>query len=173
MSKTVLISPFASALRNGKDSPKNFPHWKELVGMLLDEYNVIQIGASKDSPIIPPFKSDLHSFATGQLPDFQFVQNAPLPQIRQMIKDTDTWISVDSFLQHMNEYYDRKKGIVIWSQSDPRIFGYKHNVNLLKDRKYLRDKQFWLWEQCEYNADAFVTAEEVFKAVKTLIDPVE
>jgi hypothetical protein len=65
----------------------------------------------------------------------------------------------------MNHNYNRKQGVVIFSQSSPDIFGYKENVNLLKHKKYLREKQFWLWEQCEYNKDAFVTAEAVHAAV--------
>jgi hypothetical protein len=56
-----------------------------------------------------------------------------------------------------------KPGIVLWGQSDPLIFGHPENNNLLKDRKYLREKQFWWWEQCDYNAEAFVRPEEIIK----------
>lgn len=144
----ILISPFAQKLRNGKDNPKNFPYWPELVKLLRDGgFEVIQIGAAKDTPIegITEFK-----------------QNLKLKEIANLIKECDVWISVDSFLQHLNQYYTKKRGIVIFSQSDPKHFGYPLNNNLLKDKKYLREKQFWLWEQCEYNKDAFVTAEEVY-----------
>jgi ADP-heptose:LPS heptosyltransferase len=110
----------------------------------------VQIGASKDKPI-------------AGITDFR--QNLKLSEIIQLIKEYDTWISVDSFLQHLNHNYERKRGVVIFSQSNPDIFGYKENINLLKHKKYLREKQFWLWEQCEYNKDAFVTAEDVHAAV--------
>ena len=53
------------------------------------------------------------------------------------------------------------------NESDPVIFGHPENVNLLKDRKYLREKQFWLWEQCEFNADAFVTSDVVLEALES------
>jgi hypothetical protein len=41
---------------------------------------------------------------------------------------------------------------------------------LLKNRSYLRDKQYWLWEQTDYNADAFVTAEVVFDTVQKSLE---
>jgi ADP-heptose:LPS heptosyltransferase len=149
--KTVLLSPYAQALRNGKENPKNFPYWAELVTLLCgSNLKIVQIGANKDKPI--PGVTD-------------FKQGLKLSQIRKLLEECDTWISVDSFLQHMNHNYNRKQGVVIFSQSSPDIFGYKENVNLLKHKKYLREKQFWLWEQCEYNKDAFVTAEAVHAAV--------
>ena len=52
---------------------------------------------------------------------------------------------------------------MLFGQSDPLIFGHPENINLLKDRKYLREQQFWWWEQCEYKEDAFVRPEEVIK----------
>ena len=157
----VLISPFAQLLRNGKENPKNFPYWNELIYRLIDRgIDVIQIGSLKDTGInyeeIPPHD---------HMGSFEFKQNLKLKEIANLLKECDTWVSVDSFLQHLNQCWVRKRGIVIFSQSDPRIFGYPTNNNLLKNRTYLREKQFWLWEQCEYNKDAFVTTEEVYKAI--------
>lgn len=147
----ILISPYAQSLRNNKENPKNFPYWSELVKLLRDSnFEVIQIGTSKDIAI-----NGVSSFK----------QNLKFKEIANLINECDIWISVDSFLQHLNQYYCKKRGIVIFSQSDPRIFGYPININLLKDKSYLREKQFWYWEQCEYNKDAFVTAEDVYNAV--------
>ena len=156
----ILISPFAQNLRNGKENPKNFPYWSELVSKLIDGgFNVIQIGSSKDTPI----KYDV--LPHDHVGTFEFKQNLKLKEIVELVKGCDVWISVDSFLQHLCAYHELKRGIVIFSQSDPKHFGYPRNINLLKDRKHLREKQFWLWEQCEYNKEAFVTAEDVYKAV--------
>lgn len=156
----ILISPFAQNLRNGKENPKNFPYWSELVSKLIDSgFNVVQIGSSKDAPI----KYDIPSH--DHVGTFEFKQNLKLKEVVELVKNCDVWISVDSFLQHLCAYHELKRGIVIFSQSDPKHFGYPRNTNLLKDRKYLREKQFWLWEQCEYNKEAFVTAEDVYKAV--------
>lgn len=154
----ILISPYAQNLRNGKQNPKNFPYWEELISKLIDKgINVIQIGSAKDSSI--------KYFSSNHIGSFEFKQNLKLNDIAVLVNECDLWISVDSFLQHLCAYYKLKRGIVIFSQSDPKHFGYPTNINLLKDKKYLRDKQFWLWEQCEYNKEAFVTAEDVYKAV--------
>jgi hypothetical protein len=59
-----------------------------------------------------------------------------------------------------------------FGQSDPNIFGYPGNINLLKDRSYLRPEQFlhWWHETVFYKEDAFVSAETVtetlFKVLK-------
>jgi ADP-heptose:LPS heptosyltransferase len=99
------------------------------------------------------------------VPDFR--KNLSLTELAELVNACDTWIGVDSFFQHF--CWDVKKpGIVLWAQSDPNIFGHPENINLLKDRSYLRNKQFWLWEQCEYIKVAFVTPDEVLKHTKQL-----
>ena len=147
----ILISPYAQNLRNGAKNPKDFPYWVELVALLKERgFEVIQIGAAKDNPI-------------EGITDFR--QGLKLKEIANLIIECDIWLSVDSFLPHLNQCYTKTRGIVIFSKSDPKIFGYVNNINLLKDRSYLRENQFWLWEQEEYDKDAFVTAEEVYKAI--------
>jgi ADP-heptose:LPS heptosyltransferase len=154
--KQVLISPYAQNLRNGKINPKNFPYWKELVELMNNAgIKIIQIGSNKDS-------------AVEGITDFR--QNLSLVQIRDLVKECDTWISVDSFLQHLCAYYKLKRGIVIYSKSDPKIFGYTRNINMLKDIKYLREHQMWLWEQEEYDSNAFVSAQEVLDTLLKLLD---
>jgi ADP-heptose:LPS heptosyltransferase len=154
--KKVIISPFAQNLRNGKENPKNFPYWNELVTLMGNAgIQVIQIGSGKDKPV------------TGVS---EFKQGLKLSEIKDLIDECDTWISVDSFLQHLCAYHKLKRGIVIFSQSDPKIFGYTRNLNMLKNTKYLREKQFWLWEQCDYNQEAFVTAQEVMDTLLKLLN---
>jgi len=154
--KQVVISPFAQNLRDSKENPKNFPYWKELVALMkAKDIKVIQIGSTKDKCI-------------EGITDFR--QNLKLSQIRDLINETDTWISVDSFLQHLCAYHKLKRGIVIFSKSDPKIFGYTRNLNLLKSRSYLREHQYWWWEQESYDINAFVTAEEVMVSVIKLLD---
>ena len=72
---------------------------------------------------------------------------------------------MDSFLPHLAQQVE-KPGVVIWSVSDPEIFGYKNNLNILKDRKYLRGNQFDIWEAGSYNPEAFLKAEEVYSVIK-------
>jgi ADP-heptose:LPS heptosyltransferase len=154
--KQVLISPYAQNLRNGKVNPKNFPYWKELVALINNaNIKIVQIGSTKDTVV-------------EGVTDFR--QNLSLTQIKNLVEESDTWISIDSFLQHLCAYYKLKRGIVIFGQSDPKIFGYTRNLNMLKDSRYLRDKQFWLWEQCDYNQDAFISAQEVLDTLLKLLD---
>ena len=141
----IILSPWSQKLRNGNNNPKNYPYWKELI-QLIDE-PIIQVGVSGEEQLVPDCR-----FGLG------------LEELRDLILECRTWISVDSFFQHY--CWDiGKPGIVLFGQSDPLIFGHPENTNLLKDRKYLRDKQFWLWEQCECNNEAFVVPEEVIKCL--------
>ena len=55
---------------------------------------------------------------------------------------------------------------MLWSVSDPLIFGHQENVNLLKSRDYLAKDQFLWWEDQEYKHDAFVYPDEVVKALE-------
>jgi ADP-heptose:LPS heptosyltransferase len=148
----IIISPYAQKLRNGKINPKNYPYWSELVEELFkNDYDIVQVGVEGEEPLVSDFR-----------------KNLPLTELAELVHSCDTWIGVDSFFQHF--CWDLKKpGIVIWSQSDPLIFGHEENINLLKDRKYLRKEQFWLWEQGEYNKDAFVDPTIVLKHIKQFI----
>jgi hypothetical protein len=56
-----------------------------------------------------------------------------------------------------------KPGIVLWSVSDPLIYGHPENINLLKGREYLAPNQFLWWENYEHQNDAFVMPQEVVK----------
>lgn len=151
----IIVSPFARQLRNGKSNhPKNYPYWDQLIPMIktLNE-PIVQVGSNNES-------------ALSGIDDLRL--NLSLDHLGELIGLSKTWVSVDSFFQHY-AWHLGKPGVVLWGQSDPNIFGHPENINLLKDRKYLRDKQFWLWEQTEYNPDAFVQAETVFESIKTLL----
>jgi ADP-heptose:LPS heptosyltransferase len=141
----ILIHPYAKPLMNGKRNPKNYPYWKELIE-LIDE-PIIQIGVEGEEQLVDNFK-----------------KNLSMAELRQLIKDCRTWIGVDSFFQHL-AWSVSKSGIVLWSVSDPLIFGHPENTNLLKDRKYLTANQFLWWDLTEYNQEAFIYPEEVLKCL--------
>lgn len=143
----IIIHPWARRLRNGKINPKNYPHWRELISR-IDE-PIIQIGVEGEEQLVEDFR-----------------KNQPLKELSQLVNECKTWIAIDSFFQHF--CWDlEKSGIVLWGQSDPWIFGHRENINLLKDRKYLREKQFWWWEQTEYNVECFVKPDVILDALKT------
>lgn len=150
----IIISPYSTTLRmNGKPHPKNYPHWEKLVALLkANNHSIIQIGIKGEGELVEDCRFDL-----------------PMPKLVELIKnEMDIFISVDNFFPHFCHHYYKKHnkhGIVIFSRSNPKIFGYRENTNLLKSGKYLRNDQFLFWDQCEYVEDAFVSPEEVMKHI--------
>lgn len=143
----IIISPYAKFMRNGQQHPKNYPYWDEVIRNIKEP--IIQVGINGELPMVEDFR-----------------KNLPLYELSLLVNQCKTWISVDSFFQHF--CWDiGKPGIAIFGQSDPNIFGHPENINLLKDRKYLRDKQFWIWEQAEYIEEAFVNPEIVLEALRS------
>ena len=147
--KIVVISPWSHKLPTGNENPKNFPYWEELVADLKAAGCYIkQIGVTGEKLI----GAD------------EIIFNASNDRLKEVLFDCDTFISVDSFFPHFAHYH-KKHGIVIFSQSDPILFGYPENLNILKSRDYLRKEQFWLWTQAEYNKEAFISSKEVLSNV--------
>jgi len=141
----ILIAPFAKPLVNGKNNPKNYPYWKELIAQ-IDE-RIIQVGVDGEEQLVP-----------------EFVKNLPIARLKELIAECRTWIGCDSFFQHL-AWDCGKPGVVLWSVSDPLIYGHPENINLLKDRSYLAPNQFLWWDFTEHNPDAFVKPEEVLKFI--------
>jgi ADP-heptose:LPS heptosyltransferase len=147
----ILISPFSKALRNGGNNPKSYPYWKEFLKGLNGQ-KVVQIGVEGEEKLTKDFR-----------------KNLPFKEIEKLIQECDIWVSVDNFLPHMAHHL-KKPGIVLFGQSDPKIYGYPENQNLLADRKYLRTDQFLIWEQAEYIKEAFVSSDTVLENILKLND---
>ena len=141
----IVISPYSRPLSNGKNNPKNYPFWEELISMIKEP--IVQIGVEGETQLVEDFRKGL-----------------PISQLKELLRECRTWISCDSFFQHL-AWVEKKKGIVLWSVSDPLIYGHPENTNLLKDRKYLAGNQFLWWEAYDHNAETFVSAREVFKCL--------
>ena len=142
----ILIHPYSNNYDN--KNAKNYPFWNELIYNLSKEHEINQIGIEE------PLKNITH-----------FYKNISFKNIKKVIEENDLWISIDSFLPHYCKCYNLKSGIVLWGTSDPNIFGYKENRNLLKHRKYLRKNQFLTWHNEKENPDAFVDYEIVMNEV--------
>lgn len=151
----VIISPYARKLRNSDEAnAKNYPYFKEVVEKLSSSgFYLVQIGKTGESKI-----EGVN----------EFLVELSLKQIQILIEKSATWISVDNFMQHYG-WMLNKKGIAIFGPSDPVVFGHDSNVNLLKDRNYLRKDPFFPWESVKFNADAFVSPEVVVNEVKNLM----
>ncbi len=151
--KVVVVCPFSRNLPTGEENPKNFPYWEELVKQLKDSgCYVIQIGVAGEKLI----GAD------------EIVLNASFERLKEVLDNSDTFISVDSFFPHFAHYHG-KHGIVIFGQSDPNLFGYEENLNILKSRDYLRKEQFWLWTQAKFNKDAFISSKDVLDKVLEIL----
>jgi hypothetical protein len=150
MNKIILISPWSRPLLKEGKNPKNYPWWKELVTMINDKgIFTTQIGIKGEELIGCK----------------EVLFNKSYDDIRNQLCICDTWISVDNFFPHFANLYGQKPGIVLWGQSDPELYGYKQNINLLKDRSYLRQFQYDMWEACSYREDCFVTPEQVMEHI--------
>ena len=130
----ITIFPSSRLLRNGERNPREYPYWEELKDLL---------------------KNTEHSFTYVDV-------IVPFDELTNMINNSDVVITIDSFIQHYC-WYLGKKCIVLWGVSDPLIFGHKENINILKDRKYLRPNQFDIWETQKYNKNVFVLPEKIME----------
>ncbi len=151
----ILISPYSQKLPKDIPNPKNFPYWKEFVEKVkqkIPDIEIVQIGVQGEE-IIPGTTKTAFNLSQSEL--------------LELAKTSSAWLSVDNFFQHFCSYYNIPNGIVLFGQSDPYHFGYSTNINLLKDRKYLRKEQFLYWwhETVKYNPEAFVDADTVAKTL--------
>jgi len=148
----AIISPFSKKMRNGaQKSSKDYPWWPELVRLLRDNgYTVTQIGIDGEDPI----GAD------------EFIKGLSFEKLKELALKADIAISVDNFFQHLCDNVG-KKCYVLFGQSDPRIFGHTTNINILKDRKYLRSKQFDIWEVADILEDCFVAPDKVMSIIKS------
>lgn len=157
----IIIAPYSTRLHSGSPNPKNPPDgfWPIVVSKLNAlGHNIIQIGGIGEERIEGVSECFI---------------NWPLKALRELLRGADCFLTVDSFLPHFvwAEKLD-KCGVVIFSLSDPNIWGHPQNINLLKDRFYVRDLQYQDWLQPCYNADAFVSPDEVVSAVSELLNDV-
>jgi len=144
----IIIHPFAKKLINGGNNPKNYPYWKELIQKIPKSIHIIQIGVEGEEQLVDDFR-----------------KNLSLIELNQLLSECKTWIGVDSFFQHL-AWKASVKGIVLWSVSDPRIFGHSENINLLKSRDNLAPNQFLWWDATPFDPNKFLEPEMVFKALQ-------
>ena len=139
----IIISPYSKKLLSGNQNPKNYPYWEELINQINEP--IIQVGIEGEKQLVDDFRKDL-----------------PISELRKLIQECRTWISCDSFFQHLG-WDEKKPGIVLWGVSDPLIYGHPENINLLKDRSYLAPNQFLWWESTVHKNERFVEPKEVLK----------
>jgi ADP-heptose:LPS heptosyltransferase len=143
----IIISPWSRKTTDGRPSPKNYPFWAEVVKAFPGQIHQVSCTGEPDIPSCQLRSNDLK-----------------LSQIEELIRSCETWVSVDNMTHHL-AWSIKKPGIVIFGPSDPNIFGHPENINLLKDRKFLRSRQFGLWAEDQWQHEIFVPPQEVVAAI--------
>ena len=148
----VVINPYSKRLLDGRNSPKDYPYWNDVIRLSNNHYQFTQIGL--------PGEGIIDGVSCAYL-------GVNLAKIKDIVMEHDMFVSIDSFLQHLCHLYG-KRGVVIFGLSDPNLFGYPENINLLKDKKYLRIRQFACWGEEQHNPEVFVSPEIVVEAMGKL-----
>lgn len=152
----VLIAPYPAKLRNQPISAKHYPSWPELVSMLkVNGHEIIQIGVQGEERI--------------EGVD-QFVVGWPFDKIKTLMESCDTFVSVDSWFPHFAHYHRLKPGVVLWGKSNPRVWGYAENENLIVGEDKFRQFQYMDWESEPHDPSVFVPPRQVAWAVERLLN---
>jgi hypothetical protein len=116
-------------------------------------YEVEQIGVKGEKQLTPNWWVD-----------------TPFAKLKEIVSDDNVkWVSVDNFFPHfIDSDCGGKPGVVLWGQSDPEIFGYSYNKNLIKDRLHLRPSQYDVWTNTPYFTECFVSPEKVVEAIESI-----
>jgi hypothetical protein len=136
----IVIQPYAATLEGkvGKN-PKDWPYFNDLIAA-LPQHEFYQIGSEE----LPLKGAKLMSLDR--------------KGVIKLINECDTWISVDTWLQHVATLTCKKKGMVIFTRSDPKLFGHKENLNIYKSKMYFKDP-YSTWELSQRTEAAFVSVD--------------
>ena len=143
----TIISPWS----RHKDNAKNYPYWNKLVfGLSVRGWNFCQVGVGDEYKI----------------PGCEYKFNLTLPELEKLALDVGHFIAIDNFYHHM-AYSLGIKGVTLFGPSDPLIFGYPTQTNILKSREFLRKDQFGFYKDYKWkNAqEGWYEAEEVIRRI--------
>ena len=92
-----------------------FEYWTELVNLLIQDYDVVQVGG-KDEQQIPGVTTYL-------------LGNTSMRQSAALLKECLTYVAIDSFTNHAGPSVG-KAGVVLFGRSNPYIAGHVMNKNI-------------------------------------------
>ena len=151
----IILAPYARKPDMNIINPKNFPAewWEELVIKLQEKnYKIYQVGIDGDYPVA----DNITMLLNVNLYDDTFLK---------LLRESVTFISVDTFLPHFAAY-NNIWGIVLWVVTDPLIYGYEQNKNLLKSRGTLAPDQFGSEKTYLKNGDKYyIAVEDVLEVI--------
>ena len=156
----ILIHPYpvepgpmtAAPTFNGPLNPKTYPFWEDLVIELQKIDTVVQLARVGDKALVEDVRRTY----------------SPV-DMAQLMTECSCWVSIDTFIPKFARYFN-KRGVVIFGPTDPLIFGIPENINLLKDRSYLRPDPDAPWGDEVNDPEKFVTVDVVVAAVKELLN---
>lgn len=149
----ILIQPYAAIPKDANEvgkNPKDWPFFNELIAA-MPEHEWIQIGCS-NKPIVGA--REVTTNRSGVI---------------DLINECDTWVSVDTWLQHVATLTCKKRGVAIFSKSEPKMFGHPQNINLLKSQMYVQSP-YATWLASNYSKDSFVSVDKVVKAINLILN---
>lgn len=153
----VLISAFSRKLKHGRENPKNYPYFNEVIEGIKNIYPEAKFYQVKLSEEPKLEKVD------------EVLNDLTIPELKIILDKCETWLSIDNFFHHFAAYYG-KMGIVIFTVSDPALFGHYINFNIYKDKKYFRENQFGLWEECPVIENPYIEPQKVVDVFVELIN---
>jgi len=159
MEPILIVAPYPARIPNGKKNCKEYPWWNELTSLIKEKtdyviYQFVSLEEKKLSHI-----------------DYYIDTFNKLWEQEKLIKSCTCWISVDNYFHHfMNVIDSGKKGIVLWGKTDPLIYGYPGNVNMLKDRANLRKQKFSVLGIEDFDPKVFYRPTEVLEVLEELIN---
>lgn len=150
--KNLFLSPHAASI--GRQNPKDYPFFAEVLDGLQNAFHVVQLGREGEE-IVPHVNEVCFDLPLGHL-------------VRRLKAEAALVVSVDNAIQHLCWRY-KIPCLCIFSKSDPKIFGHKENTNLLKDRKHLSRTQFNVWLSQDVDMDSFIDAPKIVAQILTLV----
>jgi len=99
-------------------------------------------------------------------------------QVFPLMKYCESFVVIDSFLNHLSAAFD-KKGVVLFGGTSSERLGYKHNINLAKDKCICPERPCHISDfashlgkvpECNYDYDCMkIGAEIVFEKLREVI----
>lgn len=151
MIKGIIHANPANHPLENKNNAKYYPYWNKVIEKFpdIDWYQLGVQGNHIINNVKPLF-------------------NLPLKEVYKICLNSDLVCCIDSFLPHLLAPSE-KKIIVVYTVSDPEIFGYNHNINLYKDKKYFRENQFDVWTNYAWKEETCVSEEEICEQIKNIL----
>jgi hypothetical protein len=144
----IIVSPWS----RHKDNAKNYPYWNKLMfGLATKGWGLTQLGICDER----------------KLDGCDYKWNLSLSDVEELVRAVGYFISCDNFLHHL-AYSIGVQGVVLFGPSDPLIFGYPTQLNVLKNRDWLRKDQFGFYKDYvwEHSREGWYEAEEVLKIME-------